>query len=174
MNCASPPNIAANGASASGESGVPHQPARFEATTNVAPANPASPRIDGAAIGWRTTRVAKPFRDSCTPAVAMSRRSSSVLILPSLYRITMYILPCDGHVKHRIRPLEARRVVAARASTARGRPARPGHIRAVAEVRGTEVADRRRRPGRALHLPVLRGGLRATHLRKRRRGQSDR
>src|SRR5919199_2139344 len=31
-NWASPPNIAANGASASPDSGVPHQPARFEAT----------------------------------------------------------------------------------------------------------------------------------------------
>jgi hypothetical protein len=54
-NCASPPNIAANGAR--GDVGVPHQPARFEATMNVAPAKPASPRMDGAAIGCRNTRV---------------------------------------------------------------------------------------------------------------------
>src|SRR3954463_15227624 len=80
MNCARPPNIAANGASARGDCGVPHQPARFDATMNVAPAKPASPRIEGAAIGCRTTRVAKPSRDSCTPAVAISRRSSSVLM----------------------------------------------------------------------------------------------
>src|SRR5919206_2922777 len=64
MNCARPPNIAANGASASGEVGVPHQPARFDATMKVAPAKPASPRIDGGAIGCRKIRVPKPFTDS--------------------------------------------------------------------------------------------------------------
>src|SRR5919201_3431848 len=83
MNCARPPNMAAKGANASGELGVPHQPARFDATMNVAPANPASPRIDGAAIGCRNTRVANPFVDSFTPAEAVARRSSSVLILAS-------------------------------------------------------------------------------------------
>src|ERR671939_234559 len=83
MNCARPPNMAANGASASGECGVPHQPARFDATMNVAPANPASPRIDGAAIGCRTIRVPNPFADSVTPAEAVALRSSSVLILAS-------------------------------------------------------------------------------------------
>src|ERR687888_2635996 len=82
-NCASPPNMAANGASANGDFGVPHQPARLEATMNVAPAKPASPRIDGAAIGCRKTRVPKPFGDSLTPAEAVARRSSSVLISPS-------------------------------------------------------------------------------------------
>src|ERR671937_2736354 len=81
MNCATPPNIAANGANASGDFGVPHQPARFDATMKVAPAKPASPRIDGAAIGWRKTRVAKPF-DPVTPAEAVARRSSSELIWP--------------------------------------------------------------------------------------------
>src|SRR5919204_1562538 len=70
MNCARPPNMAAKGASASGELGVPHQPARFDATMKVAPANPASPRIDGAAIGCRNTRVPNPFDDSGTPAAA--------------------------------------------------------------------------------------------------------
>src|ERR671936_2416919 len=81
MNCATPPNIAANGASASGDFGVPHQPARFDATMNVAPAKPASPRIEGAAIGCRKTRVATPFMGaSCTPAEATLRRSSIVLI----------------------------------------------------------------------------------------------
>src|ERR671931_1731285 len=77
-NCARPPNMAANGASASGELGVPHQPARFDATTNVAPANPARPRIDGAAIGCRNTRVATPSVDPATLAEAVARRSSSV------------------------------------------------------------------------------------------------
>src|ERR671936_1885840 len=85
MNCASPPNIAANGARASGDFGVPHQPARLEATMNVAPANPARPRIDGAAIGCRKTRVPNPFDDSGTPAEAVARLSSSVLILASFY-----------------------------------------------------------------------------------------
>src|SRR5919201_6744365 len=83
MNCARPPNIAAKGASASGELGVPHQPARFDATMKVAPANPASPRIDGAAIGCRTTRVPNPSIESRTPVSAIARRSSSVLISPS-------------------------------------------------------------------------------------------
>src|SRR5919204_5980664 len=83
MNWARPPNMAANGASASGDFGVPHHPARFEATMNVAPAKPASPRIDGAAIGCRNTRVAKPFGDSTTPADARARRSSSVLMASS-------------------------------------------------------------------------------------------
>src|ERR671930_1603608 len=83
MNCARPPNMAAKGASASGECGVPHQPARFDATMNVAPANPARPRIDGAAIGCRNTRVPNPFDDSGTPAEAVARLSSSVLILAS-------------------------------------------------------------------------------------------
>src|SRR5919198_4553017 len=82
-NCASPPNMAANGASASGDFGVPHQPARFDATMKVAPANPARPRIDGAAIGCRNTRVPNPFDDSGTPAEAVARLSSSVLILAS-------------------------------------------------------------------------------------------
>src|ERR671929_159987 len=95
MNCATPPNIAANGARASGELGVPHQPARFDATMNVAPANPARPRIEGAAIGCRKTRVATPFDDSFTPAEAVARRSSSVLILASLQRVTMY-RRCDS------------------------------------------------------------------------------
>src|SRR5919204_701639 len=95
MNCASPPNIAANGASASGDFGVPHQPARFDATMKVAPANPARPRIEGAAIGCRTTRVPNPFDDSFTPAEADARRSSSVLILASLQRITIY-RACDS------------------------------------------------------------------------------
>src|ERR687888_1603219 len=94
-NCARPPNIAANGARASGELGVPHQPARFDATMNVAPANPARPRIEGAAIGWRNTRVPNPFVDSFTPAEAVARRSSSVLILASLQRITIY-RECDS------------------------------------------------------------------------------
>src|SRR5437764_12907708 len=81
MNCASPPNIAANGARASGDVGVPHQPARLDATMNVAPANPARPRMDGAAIGCKKTRVATPFMGaSRTPAEAICRRSSIVLI----------------------------------------------------------------------------------------------
>src|SRR5919198_3083299 len=83
MNCAKPPNMAAKGASASGELGVPHQPARFEATMKVAPANPASPRIDGAAIGCRNTRVPNPFADSVTPAEAVALLSSSGAILAS-------------------------------------------------------------------------------------------
>src|SRR5919204_1647132 len=96
MNCATPPNIAANGASASGDFGVPHQPARFDATMNVAPAKPARPRIDGAAMGWRKMRVASPSApgDSWTPAVATLLRSSIVLMspLPSsgvVYRTTI-------------------------------------------------------------------------------------
>src|SRR5918911_2913367 len=99
MNCATPPNIAANGASASGDFGVPHQPARFEATMKVAPAKPASPRIDGAAIGWRKTRVPKPFADSLTPAEAVALLSSSVLILASLQRTTMYCLLASRAVR---------------------------------------------------------------------------
>src|ERR671938_1999683 len=83
MNCAKPPNMAANGASASGDCGVPHQPARFDATMKVAPANPARPRIDGAAIGCRKTRVPNPFADSVTPAEAVALLSSSVAILAS-------------------------------------------------------------------------------------------
>src|SRR5919201_888480 len=82
-NCARPPNIAAKGANARGDCGVPHQPARFEATMKVAPANPASPRIDGAAIGCRKTRVPNPFADSVTPAEAVALLSSSVAILAS-------------------------------------------------------------------------------------------
>src|SRR5919206_1805040 len=83
-NCARPPNMAAKGASASGDCGVPHQPARFDATMKVAPANPARPRIDGAAIGCRNTRVPNdPFVDSLTPAEAVALLSSSVLILAS-------------------------------------------------------------------------------------------
>src|SRR5436190_17675881 len=76
--------MAANGANTSPDVGVPHQPARFEATMNVALAKPARPRIDGAAIGWRKTRGrAKPSSQaaSSTPAKAFARRSSSVLIL---------------------------------------------------------------------------------------------
>jgi hypothetical protein len=61
-NWARPPNIAANGASASPDVGVPHHPAMFEATMNVAPAKPKRPRTDGAAIGWSTTRVPTPSR----------------------------------------------------------------------------------------------------------------
>src|SRR3954454_9226070 len=99
MNCARPPNIAANGASASGDCAVPHQPARFEATMNVAPAKPASPRIDGAAIGCRTTRGARPLRESCTPAVAISRRSSSVLILSLLTSDYDVVLPRSKKMK---------------------------------------------------------------------------
>src|ERR671934_2769216 len=81
-NCARPPNIAANGASASGDLGVPHQPARFEATMNVAPANPASPRIDGAAIGCRNTRVATPSR--ARSRSVCRRLSLIVLDIPDL------------------------------------------------------------------------------------------
>src|SRR5919109_4151605 len=62
VNCASPPNMAANGASARPDSGVPHQPAMFDATMNVAPAKPNRPSTDGAAIGWRMTLVATPSR----------------------------------------------------------------------------------------------------------------
>src|ERR671933_348447 len=91
-NCAKPPNMAANGASASGDCGVPHQPARFDATMKVAPANPARPRIEGAAIGCRKTCVPNPFDDSLTPAEAVALLSSSVLILASLQRITIYQL----------------------------------------------------------------------------------
>src|SRR5262245_28753359 len=43
-NWASPPNVAANGASVRPEVGIPHQPAMFEATMNVAPAKPARPK----------------------------------------------------------------------------------------------------------------------------------
>src|SRR3954447_3413383 len=87
-NCARPPNIAANGANTSPDAGVPHQPARFEATMNVALAKPARPRIEGAAIGWRNTRGrAKPSSQaaSSTPAKAFCRRSSSVLIVEPPY-----------------------------------------------------------------------------------------
>src|SRR5919198_4240275 len=90
-NWARPPNIAANGASASGDLGVPHQPARFEATIKVAPAKPASPRIDGAAIGCRKTRVPNPFVDSLVLTEAVARRSLSVLIWPPFQRITIYL-----------------------------------------------------------------------------------
>src|SRR5438105_2660155 len=83
-NCARPPNMAANGASASGDFGVPHQPARLEATMNVAPAKPASPRIEGAAIGWRNTVVENPFDLSSRAGEATARRSSSVLMLDLL------------------------------------------------------------------------------------------
>src|SRR5919201_3583410 len=103
MNCARPPNMAAKGANARGDVGVPHQPARFDATTNVAPANPASPRIDGAAIGCRKTRVPNPFADSVTPAEAVALRSSSVLILASFttdYDLSIYLVPGRGAMKH--------------------------------------------------------------------------
>src|SRR5919198_6245186 len=85
-NWASPPNIAANGASASPDSGVPHQPARLEATMNVAPAKPARPRIDGAAIGCRNTRAGKPSRSALRPASAVRLLSSSELICHSSHR----------------------------------------------------------------------------------------
>src|SRR5919198_2532 len=83
-NWARPPNIAAKGASARPDWGVPHQPARFDATMKVAPAKPKRPRIDGAAIGWRKIRVATP---SFNPSRAMSssvwrRLDSIVLIMP--------------------------------------------------------------------------------------------
>src|ERR671937_1704302 len=102
-NWARPPNMAANGASASGDFDVPHQPARFEATMKVAPAKPASPRIDGAAIGCRKTRVPNPFADSVTPAEAVALRSSSVLILASFttdYDLSIYLVPGRGALKH--------------------------------------------------------------------------
>jgi len=63
MNCARPPNIAANGASASGDCGVPHQPARFDATMKVAPANPAR---RGRADGDRRPRGRSPERGDGT------------------------------------------------------------------------------------------------------------
>src|SRR4051794_25314590 len=56
-NCARPPNVAANGKRTAGPAGPPYQPARYAATMKVAPAKPNSPRIDGAAIGCRKTRV---------------------------------------------------------------------------------------------------------------------
>src|SRR5919201_2017288 len=96
MNWATPPNIAANGASASGDFGVPHQPARFDATMNVAPAKPASPRIEGAAIGCRNTRVATPFMGaSRTPAEAIPRRSSIVLIASPFVTVRLLISHYD-------------------------------------------------------------------------------
>src|ERR671934_2132673 len=92
-NWATPPNIAANGASASGDFGVPHQPARFDATMKVAPAKPARPRIDGAAIGCRKTRVATPFMGaSGTPAEATRRRSSIVLIASPFVRFVKVLI----------------------------------------------------------------------------------
>jgi hypothetical protein len=56
-NCARPPNVAANGNRKMPEVVVPNHPAMLAATMKVAPANPNSPRIDGAAIGCRNTRV---------------------------------------------------------------------------------------------------------------------
>src|ERR671937_2936113 len=85
-NWARPPNMAANGASASGDFGVPHQPARFEATMKVAPANPARPRIYGAAIGCRNTRAGKPSCSPATLASAVRLLSSSELIIHSSRR----------------------------------------------------------------------------------------
>src|ERR687888_644955 len=93
-NWARPPNIAANGASASPDVGVPHQPAMFDATMKVAPAKPKRPRIDGAAIGCRKTRVA-------TPSLAMSssvclRLSLIVLVISDPFRrFFSYISYCE-------------------------------------------------------------------------------
>src|SRR5579875_2763129 len=56
-NCASPPKTAANGNMYTSEVALPYQPARLAATMKVAPAKPNRPRIDGAAIGCRNTRV---------------------------------------------------------------------------------------------------------------------
>src|SRR5438874_6361241 len=56
MNCARPPNVAANGARYGVDVSLPHQPARCDATIRVAPAQPNGPSTDGAAIGCRTTR----------------------------------------------------------------------------------------------------------------------
>src|SRR3954470_7710811 len=68
MNCATPPNAAANGNRKVGDLVSPYQPARFAATMKVADAKPNSPRIDGAAIGWRTTRVcSRQFERSLVP-----------------------------------------------------------------------------------------------------------
>src|SRR5919204_4589125 len=72
--------MAANGASASGDFGVPHQPARLEATMKVAPAKPARPRIEGAAIGCRKTRAGNRSGSALTPASALRLVSSSELI----------------------------------------------------------------------------------------------
>src|SRR5579862_9992661 len=78
-NWASPPNIAANGARTIPDVGVPHQPATLEATMKVAPANPARPRIDGAAIGCKNTRgranTSAAHAPSSVPANAVARRS---------------------------------------------------------------------------------------------------
>src|SRR5437868_2253016 len=76
---------------------IPEPAARVDSTA-VRPrlsASAATVGIAGAAIGWRNTRVATPFVDSCTPAEAVARRSSSVLILAPLQRITMY-QRCDS------------------------------------------------------------------------------
>src|SRR3954451_4677856 len=89
-NCARPPNIAANGARIRPDAGDPHQPAMFDATMKVAPANPARPRTEGAATGGRKTRGgAKPSAQSAAsePASAVLRRSSSVAMVVQLLSI---------------------------------------------------------------------------------------
>src|SRR5439155_24774623 len=62
-----PPNVRQKGATPLKSAAEPHHLAWIVATINVATEKPASPSADGAAIGWRLTRVAQPFVEASAP-----------------------------------------------------------------------------------------------------------
>src|SRR5438477_12848215 len=62
-----PPNVRQKGATPLKSAAEPHHLAWIVATINVATEKPASPSADGAAIGWRVTRVAQPFVEASAP-----------------------------------------------------------------------------------------------------------
>jgi hypothetical protein len=70
-NCATPPKSPANGNRYWPELALPNQPARLAATMNVAAEKPKSPRIEGAAIGWRKTRVCR-TQSSCVATAPLA------------------------------------------------------------------------------------------------------
>src|SRR5437867_6589893 len=62
-----PPNVRQKGATPLKSAAEPHHLAWIVATISVATEKPASPSADGAAIGWRVTRVAQPFVEASAP-----------------------------------------------------------------------------------------------------------
>src|SRR3954451_24708261 len=62
-----PPNVRQKGATPLKSAADPHHLAWIVATISVATEKPASPSADGAAIGWRVTRVAQPFVEASAP-----------------------------------------------------------------------------------------------------------
>src|SRR5437868_4139380 len=82
-NCATPPNIAANGNRYWPDFASPYQPARCADTMNVAAANPNSPRIEGGAIGWSMTRIRSSMAGAVAPGCALVRakRCSSLRVV---------------------------------------------------------------------------------------------